>query len=145
MKFLCVPCDKPMQLSQTVGPDNGSISLVYACDDCGYEMAMLTNAHETQVVSSLGVTMGPDGQKKKGESKCPFTGIAQEMTEGAQPGSSSSSSSFAWTPQAEERLESIPAFVRPMARSGIEGYAKERGLDKVDETLLAEARAHFGM
>ena len=60
MKFLCIPCDSPMKL-QTVGPpDRGSLSVVYACPECGYEMAMLTNAYETQVVQSLGVRIGPE-------------------------------------------------------------------------------------
>ena len=60
MKFLCVPCDSPMKL-QTVGPpERGSLSVVYSCPECGYEMAMLTNAYETQIVQSLGVRIGPD-------------------------------------------------------------------------------------
>ena len=60
MKFLCVPCDSPMKL-QTVGPpERGSLSVVYSCPECGYEMAMLTNPFETQVVQSLGVRIGPD-------------------------------------------------------------------------------------
>ena len=55
MKFLCVPCDSPMKL-QTVGPpESGSLSVVYSCPECGYEIAMLTNAYETQMVQSLGV------------------------------------------------------------------------------------------
>ena len=59
MKFLCVPCDSPMKL-QTVGPpERGSLSVVYACPECGYEIAMLTNAYETQIVQSLGVRIGP--------------------------------------------------------------------------------------
>ena len=59
MKFLCVPCDSPMKL-QTVGPpERGSLSVVYSCPECGYEMAMLTNPYETQVVQSLGVRIGP--------------------------------------------------------------------------------------
>ncbi len=59
MKFLCVPCDSPMKL-QTIGPpERGSLSVVYSCPECGYEMAMLTNAYETQVVQSLGVRIGP--------------------------------------------------------------------------------------
>src|SRR5512132_2640254 len=61
MKFLCVPCDTPMKL-QTVGPtERGSLSIVYSCPECGYEIAMLTNAYETQVVQSLGVRIGPEG------------------------------------------------------------------------------------
>src|SRR5829696_2021843 len=60
MKFLCVPCDSPMKL-QTVGPPQaGSLSVVYSCPECGYEMAMLTNPFETQLVQSLGVRIGPD-------------------------------------------------------------------------------------
>ena len=60
MKFLCVPCDSPMKL-QTVGPpEGGSLSVVYSCPECGYEMAMLTNAYETQIVQSLGVRIGPE-------------------------------------------------------------------------------------
>ena len=55
MKFLCVPCDTPMKLEEKSMPEPGSVALVYGCPDCGYEFAMLTNAHETQVVSSLGV------------------------------------------------------------------------------------------
>ena len=59
MKFLCVPCDSPMKLQTVAPPDRGSLAVVYACPACGYEMAMLTNAYETQVVQSLGVRIGP--------------------------------------------------------------------------------------
>src|SRR6187200_3019723 len=66
MKFLCVPCDSPMKL-QTVGPpEGGSLSVVYSCPECGYEMAMLTNPFETQIVQSLGVRIGPDRSAANG-------------------------------------------------------------------------------
>src|SRR4030095_2852261 len=75
MKFLCVPCDSPMKL-QTVGPpERGSLSVVYSCPECGYEIAMLTNAYETQVVQSLGVRIGPATEAAEASSstgKCPF-------------------------------------------------------------------------
>ena len=60
MKFLCIPCDTPMKLQEVGPPERGSLSVVYSCPECGYEMAMLTNAYETQVVQSLGVRIGPD-------------------------------------------------------------------------------------
>ena len=66
MKFLCVPCDQPMKLDETKADDKGSISLLYACEACGYEMAMLTNPFETQLVSSLGVQVGADGAASAG-------------------------------------------------------------------------------
>ena len=59
MKFLCVPCDSPMKLQTVRPPEGGSLSVVYSCPECGYEMAMLTNPFETQLVQSLGVRIGP--------------------------------------------------------------------------------------
>jgi hypothetical protein len=42
-------------------------------------------------------------------------------------------------------MKAIPAFVRPMARTGIERFARERGYATIDERVLEEARAFFGM
>ena len=50
-----------------------------------------------------------------------------------------------WTSGAEARLANIPAFVRPMARTGIERFARERGSLEVDEKILDAARDFFGM
>src|SRR6266545_4780865 len=79
MKFLCVPCDSPMKL-QTIGPpEGGSLSVVYACPECGYEMAMLTNAYETQIVQSLGVRIGPS----TGTGRGPAEASAEAGTSGS--------------------------------------------------------------
>ena len=148
MKFLCVPCDSPMKL-QTLGPpERGSLSVVYSCPECGYEMAMLTNAYETQLVQSLGVRIGPgmsEGASSGASSKCPFpammpsTEAVPESTRDAEP------VPVRWTSGAEARLANIPAFVRPMARTGIERFARERGALEVDEQILDAARDFFGM
>jgi hypothetical protein len=50
-----------------------------------------------------------------------------------------------WTAAAEARLANIPEFVRPMARTGIERFARERGAVEVDEQILDAAREFFGM
>ncbi len=47
--------------------------------------------------------------------------------------------------EAEARLANIPEFVRPMARTGIERFARERGALEVDEQILDSARDFFGM
>ena len=39
-----------------------------------------------------------------------------------------STNGMTWTPEAEQRLENIPDFIRPMARKEIERVAKERGM-----------------
>jgi hypothetical protein len=152
MKFLCVPCDTPMKLRTVGPPEGGSLSVVYSCPECGYEMAMLTNPYETQVVQSLGVRIGPDkgmdtlstGTTSASGSKCPFT--AMIPTEGeARPGPAAEPIPVRWTAAAEARLANIPEFVRPMARTGIESFARERGALEVDEKVLDAARDFFGM
>jgi hypothetical protein len=128
---------------QTVGPpERGSLSVVYACPECGYEMAMLTNAYETQVVQSLGVRIGPDASEKT-DGKCPFTAMIPAMD--GTPAQAGEPIPVRWTAAAEARLANIPEFVRPMAKTGIERFARERGTLEVDETILDAARDFFGM
>jgi hypothetical protein len=178
MKFLCVPCDSPMELQTVAPPEGGSLAVVYACPECGYEMAMLTNPFETQLVQSLGVRIGPD--RREGASARPAdsaqaggvrgAGASALVDASAEPGTSVSKCPFAamlpategrpedaahsqagepipvrWTSAAEARLANIPAFVRPMARTGIESFARERGVLEVDEKILDQAREFFGM
>jgi hypothetical protein len=150
MKFLCIPCDSPMKLQAVGPPERGSLSVVYSCPECGYEMAMLTNAYETQVVQSLGVRIGPaveagasDPLRPAGASACPFSamipgnGQARPQTGAPVP--------VQWTAGAEARLANIPEFVRPMARTGIEKFARDNGSLEVDEKILDAARDFFGM
>jgi hypothetical protein len=136
---------------QTVGPpDRGSLSIVYSCPECGYEIAMLTNAYETQAVQSLGVKIGPDRSTAAkpadaaGEagSKCPFSAMIPS-TDIAQP--QTAGDSVRWTAAAEARLANIPEFVRPMAKTGIERYARDLGAVEIDEKILDQAREFFGM
>jgi hypothetical protein len=153
MKFLCVPCDSQMRLQSVAPPDRGSLSVVYSCPQCGYEMAMLTNAFETQVVQSLGVRIGPEtAAPAEGGSRCPFTAMIPGMegpgaAERAPAGAAMRSDPIPvrWTAAAEARLAKVPEFVRPMARTGIEKYARDRGALEVDETILDAAREFFGM
>jgi hypothetical protein len=174
MKFLCVPCDSPMKLQTVAPPEGGSLSVLYACPECGYEVAMLTNAYETQVVQSLGVRIGPDRLRADGasasalsatarprqssqgelgsagqagaptEAGCPFTAIIAGADQ-ARRVTTAEGIPIRWTAAAEARLANIPEFVRPMARTGIERFARERGAVEVDEQVLDAARDFFGM
>lgn len=171
MKFLCVPCDSPMQLQTVAPPERGSLSIVYACPACGYEIAMLTNAYETQVVQSLGVRIGPDASVSAASGAsvvgaagaptatvgraigtgagCPFSamipGTASVTADDTRPLQTSDPTAISWTAAAEARLANIPSFVRPMARTGIEQFARDRGASEVDEKILDAARDFFGM
>ena len=145
MKFLCVPCDTAMKLQTVAPPDRGSLSIVYECPECGYEMAMLTNAYETQAVQSLGVKIGPDSAMATATTssgQCPF---AEMVPAAATQPAVTQSATVRWTAAAEARLNNIPAFVRPMAKTGIERFALERGAAEVDEGVLDAAKEFFGM
>ncbi len=48
-----------------------------------------------------------------------------------------------WSPEAEQRLENIPDFIRPMARKEIERIAKERGLGTITDQIMDEAKDRF--
>ncbi len=140
MKFLCVSCDEPMKLIDAKPPDRGSLTIVYRCPDCDHEIAMLTNPFETQVVGSLGVKIGGEATESDGESKCPFSGLVADM--GVD---NSAGAGIPWTSDATTRLENIPEFARPMAKTGIEKFAEERGLSQIDAQVLEQAKDFFGM
>jgi hypothetical protein len=146
-----------MRLQSVSPPERGSLSVVYACPECGYEMAMLTNAYETQMVQSLGVRIGPEAAPTASSlaeapaeagTGCPFAGMMsnERATAGEVPRAETAGRApVRWTAAAEARLANIPAFVRPMARTGIERFALEKGAVEVDEQILDAARDFFGM
>jgi hypothetical protein len=173
-----------MKLQSVGPPERGSLSVVYSCPECGYEMAMLTNAYETQVVQSLGVRIGPstplgagpstplgagpstplgagpstslgagpaEASAEAGGGRCPFGAMipgmegAREPVPAGEPFDAAQGGPVRWTAAAEARLENIPEFIRPMARTGIERFARERGVLEVDEKTLDAAREFFGM
>jgi hypothetical protein len=168
MKFLCLDCDQPMKLHGTTGPDEGSLTVTFRCPECGFRVAMLTNPFETQMVRSLGVTIGPDAAAAapagplahlrasmagtrpdafegaadaatgQGGGSCPFAAMLNDGT-AAMPAAA------AWSGEAEARLARIPEFIRPMARRAIERYAEGKGYPTITETVMEEARGVFGM
>ncbi|HSR42338.1 MAG TPA: SPASM domain-containing protein, partial [Longimicrobiales bacterium] len=47
---------------------------------------------------------------------------------------------LSWAPEARERMERIPSFVRGVVTSRVESFARDRGLDRVTLETLAEVR-----
>lgn len=168
MKFLCLDCDEPMKLLKTEGPDEGSLTVTFRCPECGFRVAMLTNTFETQMVKSLGVKIGAEPKAPaapfeylrsslagarsdafEGQAEAPATG-----TEGggcpfagrlAEQGAPEPAAGLTWTPEAEERLDRIPSFIRPMARRAIERLAESKGYATITGAVMDEARGSFGM
>ena len=79
-------------------------------------------------------------QEPAAGSACPFSALVQDtFQEPAAP------AALLWSTEATERLERVPEFIRPMARKGIETYAREQGVAEVTPTVMDAAREHMGM
>lgn len=172
MKFLCTDCDTAMKFKDVTRPEQGSVTALFECPDCFTEIAMYLNPSETQMLKSLDLKLGGNSEAAqpmqlvrsqletaKGEAmpnevspetgssetaeggKCPFTGVIseafQETSETTEPNDP------VWTAEALERLERIPAFVRPMAKMGIESFAKDNGHDEITGEIMDAARGNF--
>lgn len=172
MKFLCVECDEQMALEEARGPDEGAMTVVFRCPSCSRETAMLTNPMETQVVRSLGVSIGEE-ESASGPMEMVWSSLAvqedatpsegrvgdEHSRETSESGSkcpftdivesADEEQDFSdepqWTEAAEERLASIPSFARSMARKSIEQHAEEQGYAKIDEEVMDEVKGQFGM
>lgn len=163
MKFLCLKCDSFMNYENQEMVDTLRLGITFSCESCGNKVAMVTNPGETQLVSGLGVKIGgrtvaPEpmeftrGAIKTEEtsampdvdmSKCPFSAMLTGSSENSQ--TQKVSTTLPWTTAAEKRLENIPSFVRPLAQSGIEQYAREHGYDEITDQVMQEYREKVGM
>lgn len=170
MKFLCVACDEAMTLKAAHGPDEGAMTVVYQCPSCSAEMAMLTNPMETQVVRSLGVSIGghkasvepmemvrssllhrreeaqeTDSTEAESDVDESRSGSKCPFTEVVTSAEEATPKGISWTAEAERRLARIPTFARAMARRSIEQHAREQGYTEVDTAVMDEVRGEFGM
>ncbi len=174
MKFLCIDCDTAMKFKDVTRPEQGSVTALFECPDCFTEIAMYLNPSETQMLKSLDLKLGgtdeaaqpmqlvrsqletaknqsipnifssETGSTETAEGgKCPFTSVIsdafQEEIKPTEP------TGPVWTAEALERLERIPAFVRPMAKMGIESFAKDNGHDEITGEVMDAARGNFPM
>ena len=168
MKFLCVECDEPMKLKDTKGPDDGSMTVIFACPNCERQIAMLTNQMETQMVRSLDVKLG-GGSTQAEPMGTIRSSLAQKRDDvstssihsheeadqiesgskcpftGAVADAFGASGEIVWTREAEERLGRIPPFARSMAKEGIERHAREVGYEEINDAVMDEVKDQFAM
>ncbi len=153
MKFLCIPCDEVMEFAERQLPGDGTLAAVFTCVKCQREMAMLTNPMETQLVSSMGVKIG--GREVPAQ--------PMEVTRGgldggkdtafgdpdAMPAASSRQNagppSIEWSPEAMERLQRVPSFVRGMVKRIYTDYAREREIVTITPNVMDTARSELGL
>lgn len=171
MKFLCTDCDTAMKFKDVTRPEQGAVTALFECPDCFTEIAMFLNPWETQMLKSLDLQLGgtneaaqpmqmvrsqletaknthvPNTSSSETHAsetteggRCPFTSVISEaFEEKPEP----ESTGPVWTAEALERLERIPSFVRPMAKMGIESFAKDNGHTKITGEVMDAARGNF--
>ena len=142
MKFVCRSDNTVMEFVETVASENGgSMSIAFQCPTCGRGIAMVTNPGETQVVRSLGVTIGHEALTSTSE---PMSMIRSALAEPTPPMSSAGQEPI-WTDVALKRLAVAPAFVQGMIRRLYTDYARQKGYTEVTPAVMTEARDALGM
>ena len=81
MKFVCLNCETYMNFEKVEKPAEGSLGVFFSCPSCEAKFSMVTNPGETQMVSSLGVTLG--GRTVEAE---PFEMTRGTLTQESQAG-----------------------------------------------------------
>jgi len=142
MKFICQSDSTVMEFVENVTSDSGgSMSIVFKCPTCGRAIAMVTNPGETQMVRSLGVTIGHAALASAPE---PMSMIRSALTSQASP-IAPAGPEPAWSEAALRRLAAAPAFVQGMIRRLYTDYAWQKGYAEITPAVMNEAREALGM
>ena len=141
MKFVCDDCRRAMELvDNTPSEDGGSMAIRYTCPNCGRSISMITNPGETQMVRSLGVTIGHEALNAQPEPMAiirdALAGGSVAATTGPEP---------MWTDAALKRLAAAPTFVQGMVRRLYTDYARQKGYTEITPAVMTEAREALGM
>ncbi len=139
MKFLCRKCDEGMKLVAAAGPEEGSMTVSFACPSCGNEVAMLTNPEETNLVRALGVQVG--GMAGPPE---PMAHVRATLSRQRSGAFVHEGNGPIWTQEATERLERVPSFARAVAKKRYEDFATQRGMSEITPQVMDEAREFLG-
>ena len=107
---------------------------------------MITNAQETQLVKSLGVSIegkeGPSQPFQLVRSSLAREGQKFSTTEETNSDLDEDAEDILWTNDAKKRMEKVPEFIRFMAGKAIENHARQKGYKEITPEVIDEAKAH---
>ena len=81
---------------------------------------------------------------EKSSSGCPFSAMVAEMglTSGGKPGNAGAvTSGFSWSPDAKEKLDRLPSFVKPMVQSSVEAFARKQGYQTITLQVMDDSKS----
>jgi len=148
VKFLCLECDEQMQFAERQQPGDGTFAAAFRCPRCGRSVALLANPMETQLVGSLGVKIG--GRTLDAQPMETVRGAIRGredafIDEGMGEGGSGKGPLPTWSPDAQERLDRVPGFVRGMVKRIYADYARDRGIGSITPEIMDRARVDLGL
>jgi hypothetical protein len=159
MKFVCRKCDTFMLFEKLESPAEASLGITFECPECGSRFSMVTNPGETSMVQALGVKIG--GRTAPAEpmeltretlkepavaEAAPATASAGTSSGGSCPFSSMISGmqqpglQMEWSREALERMEKVPAFVKPMLQASVETYARNSGITLITPAVMEASK-----
>jgi hypothetical protein len=128
-------------------PGDGTLAAVFTCGKCHREMAMLTNPMETRFVSSMGIQIG--GREVPVQpmesTRGALDGAREAAFAEAEAPSQSRLAPVEWSPEAVERLQRVPSFVRGMVKRIYIDYAREREIRTLTPEVMDTARSELGL
>jgi hypothetical protein len=158
MKFVCMRCEDFMIFQKSENVSEGSLGVMFECPKCGSRFSMVTNPGETSLVNALGVKIGGRTQapapfeltretlKEPVESQ-PMTANAETGSGGSCPfsamlsgGAGQKAAGLTWSAEAEERIQRVPDFLRPMIKAGVESYASKMGYRVVTPAVMDDSK-----
>jgi hypothetical protein len=103
----------------------------------------VANKPTPSVPTSSTTTVLPAKAPEK-TSGCPFSAMVAEMglTAGGKSrnGEMPSPSEFTWTADAKEKLDRLPAFVKPMVQGSVEAYARKHGFKAITLQVMEDSK-----
>ncbi len=102
--------------------------------------AVNTPALAAPTVSATAASPAKAPEKTSG---CPFSAMVAEMglTNSGKPASDGSGASeFTWTADAKEKLDRLPAFVKPMVQGSVEVYARKSGFKTITLQVMDDSK-----
>lgn len=144
MKFVCNDCRQDMEfMDKATDGEGASMAVRYECPACDRSISMITNPGETQMVRSLGVTLGHEALQTPPE---PMS-MVRDALAGPAPQTTPAPQEVepVWTEAALKRLSAAPSFVQGMIRRLYTDYARQQGYAEITPAVMTEARDALGM
>ena len=144
--FGCPSCNAKFSMVTNAGETKMMDSLGLKLNVRSETPDPIVTALADKVQKAQPVTTAASAPAKAGEktgSGCPFSAMVAEMglTNSGKPANSGATASeFTWTPDAKEKIDRLPAFVKPMVQGSVEAYARKQGFKTITLQVMDDSK-----